>query len=387
MLPATVGPASSLDIRKKADKRILIIFFVFAILSIVLPFALSPWFEGATLADIVSRTLGGLSLSFILAGISSYLNYRKSGLIPRRRLLKWFALLSIAISIVFSVVTTLVIWAFPEEFVMPDVTSDPLDQHLVLVFVTLFVTLVPTFFLTLLSVMIFGFGIVGVMSALERRLTPYILKVISGSSGKPKPSIMERAVRWLFDIPDVLDTRNLGLEPGQPRNQVRLGDMKWPIAWQLFFGAILAVYVSFNPFLANRSSDDLLSIFSLLTTAAILIPLLILSWFIYQRIGARILGQAKDFTLFNGIRARLFQSYFAVGTLIVIIRISISRIDLEAFVIGFSTFMVVLLTVAVTTTFLYLNNFENGLAEDIVAEFRGKGPGAPPEPPSTPDHQ
>jgi hypothetical protein len=252
--------------------------------------------------------------------------------------------------------------------------------------VTLFVVMSVVFFLTALSLMLLGFGIVGVMSALERRLTPHILKAIVGSSGKTKLSIIERIVRWLFDIPDVLDTRGLSLDPASSRTQVRLVDMKWPIAWQLFFGAILAVYVSLNPFLSNSSQDDLLTIFSVLTTAAILIPLLILPWFIYLRIGAHIHGQVKDFTLYKGIRARLFQSYFAVGTLIIIVRLSISRTNAEAYVLGFSAFMSALLSVAVMSTFLYLNNFENDLAEDIVSDFRGEDSGNPSDPSSPADH-
>ncbi len=368
-LPAAAIQASNIDIRKKADKRILIIFFAFAILSLVLPIALSPLFKGATVTDILSRIFGGLTLSLFLAGFSSYFSYRKSGLTPRRKLLRWFFVISVAASIVLSAVAAIAIWYDPA---VTDVNSTPAEPLLPLIIVIVFVSLIPTLFLSLLSLMVLGFGIVGVMAAVERRLTPYILKVIAGSSGKPKHTIAEIAVRWLFDLPDVLDARSLRLDPDPPRTKVLPGDMRWPVGWQLFFGAILAVYVSFNPFLANRSPEDLLSIFSLLTSASVVIPFLILSWFIYLRVGARLHGQVKDFTLFKGIRARLFQSYFAVGTLIVLVRLSISKIEIGAFVSGFSLFMLTLLSIAIISSFVYMNNFENGLTEDIVSEFQGK---------------
>jgi hypothetical protein len=369
-LAAAPKTSDNADTRKKVDRRVLIIFSVFALLSLVLPISLSPFFEGATASDIASRTLSGLMLSFFLAGFSSFLNHRKSGLTPRKRLLTRFAAVSVVISLLVGVAIVFVIETNPGFIEMPDLGSGTLQDRIPLVVAYLFVTLTPVFFVSILFFMVLAFGIIGVMSAIERRVTPWILNMIASSGGKAKLSIPERILRWCFDIPDIVDARTLVLHPVAAKRAVARSDVLQGVGWQLFFGAILAVYASLNPFLSDRSPSSLLTIFSALTAAASIIPLLVLPWFIYRRLDARIKGLAKDFTLFNGVRARLFQSFVAVGTLVILVRLSITKIDLETYLTGFSSFMVMLFSSALMCTFVYLNNFENGLADDIATGFR-----------------
>jgi hypothetical protein len=273
-----------------------------------------------------------------------------------------------------SLATVLVIFIGIAGVYYPDLVQlDISAGELVLAGVAIVIASFAAFLFSCLLLYLTAIGAVGVLTATERLLTPWVMKEVSRLSGNKKLSLLDRATRWLFDIPDVLDTRTLSLSPAEPRTRVTASDLKAPVLWQLLFGFVMGIYISFNPFVSDRSPAALLSLFSLLTSASLLFPFLILPWFLLKKLGASISGQAKQFTLYNGLKSRMFQSYFAVGTIFILVRVSIQEIAIafELYVVAFATFMLVLLGSAILSTFVYLNYFENELAEDIAGELRG----------------
>lgn len=351
------------------DKRLLILFTALVLVSATGSTASYYYAEGASLTDLLSTFLGGLTASLMVVGIPSYLRNREYGLTPRRRILKWMAALSVVFTILLLLVVTL------GEVYAPDLVQldDGLAGGGVLMSIILAVVLFPVMMISLMAAYLVAFGAVGVMSAVQRLGVSGILRRTARLSGAERPSLVDRAVGWMFDIPEVVDTRTLSLRPSAPRSSVSLSDLKAPVLWQLLFGFVLGIYISFNPFVSDRSPAALLSLFSLLTAASVLFPLMILPWFLFSRLGAGMKGQAKPFTLYKGIRSRMFQSYFAFGTLFILLRVSFQEIAVafETYVAAFSVFMFSLLGSALLATFVYFNYFENRIAEDIVEELRG----------------
>ena len=385
--PAPAGRKAPLSSRLGADSGILWLFAVLAGISIIASAVLNLSAGGIDLYGFASSALGGLSASFTIVGVPAYFRHRERSLTPRRTVLRWVVAVSVVIAV------TLVIffaWAAvhaPELVMFDGDSTQALLLGMVLVVIALFIV---SFIMCIVSLLL-AFGIVGVLSALERRYTARALRQISRLSSSKGFSMADRAVKWLFNIPDILDTRTLSVCPQGPRRRVSLSDLKAPVLWQLIFGFVLGIYISFNPFFSDRSPDAILRLFSLLTSASILIPLIILPWFLFRRLGAGISGQTRQFTLFDGIRSRMFQSYFAIGTIVILVRLSIQEIAvaLEHFVFAFAAFMVTLLVSATVVTFVYLNYFENKLAEDIIEGLRGTEvqvnvPGGAEQPPPSP---
>ena len=325
--------------------------------------------EGVTTYELASSILGDLILSFLAVGVPVYLRHRKGGFITQRRILRNIAILSvIATTLMMSAIALASIYA-------PDaVEFDRLSvTELLVIGVSMSAALFATFIVIFYAVLVAVFGIVGVLVALERLLIPRMLVQVARLGRAEKPSLPDRAAKWLFNIPDVLDTRTLGLNPTEPRKRVLLSDLRAPVLWQLSFGFVLGIYVSFNPFLSDRSPAALLAMFSLLATASTLFPFLILPLLLFRRLGAGIAAQTKRFTLYDGIRSRIFRSYFAIGTIVIIVRLSIQEIavSLEVYAAAFAVFMGAVLASALLSTFVYLNYFENGVAEDVIEELRG----------------
>jgi len=358
------------DERLKVDRTILVIFCVFAAISLAAPSLALALVDDLTAFDAASRMLGGLTASFLLAGIYATRHYRKSNIVPMRKVVR-YAMRGSAAAMLITVAGFAAAMRFGSVIIdLPTLTA----AQLVFTGIVLAVTLTLSYFCIFMSGVITAFGIVGVVCALERRLTAWVLRRLVEFEGKESPPIVDRALIWLFDIPGVLDTRTLTISPTEPRRSIGWSDMKAPVAWQLFFGAVLAFYISFNPFLSDRSPAALVGIFSILSSAAVLIPMVILPWFVFRKLGAKIKGQAKEFSLFNGIRARVMQSYLAIGTIVVLVRVSISRIAIDTFLMGFASFALLLLVVSVLSTFVYLSYFENDLVEDIASDFGQRAP-------------
>ena len=362
------GTKDTSSARRRFERKILNLFAVLAAISIGIPVSLYLFAEEETTYELASSALGILTFSFLVVGLPVYVRYRKSSLTPPRRILRSIAIISVAMTAVSMVGVALASIYAPDVVEFEKLSAG----ELILIGAFMATTLFITYILTCYAALVAAFGIVGVMVALERLMTPWILGQILRLSGTKKPSLLGRAIRWLFDTPDVLDTGTLSLNPTEPRKSVLLSDLRAPVLWQLIFGLVLGIYISFNPFVSDRSPSALLSMFSLLATASILFPFLILPWFIFSRLGASIMGQTKPFTLYNGIRSRVFRSYFAVGTIVIIIRLSIQEIAVafETYVAAFAVFMGAVLVSALLSTFVYLNYFENDLAEDVIEGAR-----------------
>jgi hypothetical protein len=359
----------SYSARRSFDRRILILFAVMLGISIGIPTSLELFAEEGTVDNLVSSILGLLILSFTAVGVPVFVRYRRSSLTPRKRILRWIVILSIVMTAVSMVATALGTVYAPDVVEFEILSAGELLLMGAFMAATLFITFVITCYVALMAI----FGTIGILSALERLMTPWVLTQVVLLSGVKKPSLQNRTIRWLFDIPDVLDTKTLSLNPTEPRTRVLMSDLRAPVLWQLIFGFVLGIYISFNPFISDRSPEALLGIFSLLASASTLFPFLILPWFLFRRIGVGIEGQTKQFTLYNGVRSRVFRSYFAVGTIIILIRLSIQEIAVafETYVIAFSAFMAAVLASALLSTFVYLNYFENCLADDVIEGLRG----------------
>lgn len=353
--------------RLKSDRKLLRIFFILlVVLTAMVTLAYVALHVGPP-DQLVGTLLAGITVSFLISGILSYFKYRGSSLIPGKQITGWILRVDLFLSLV-STASVFIAFHFFSFPLGPEPFTSSTQEAVAAV--AAFIGLFVGFLATILAEVAIAFGAIGVMSAVERRLAPGILLEITRLEDKKKLTTTDYVIRWLFAIPDIIDTRLLDVHPAPRRPFVKWRDMFRPLEWQLLFGAIFALYISLNPFIAGRNGNTLAAVFSVMTNGAVLIPVVILPWFALHRLGAGIGGAKKEFTLFNGIRSRLLQTFFAVGTLLLLARVLISGTDIGAFIIGFSSFMATLLLLSLLCTFVYLNYFENDLVDDISTEFR-----------------
>jgi hypothetical protein len=380
-LPEPRSAADPGDLRLKSDKIVLITFAAIASIVLVVALGTYAFVSEASAFTVMGGFFGGLAVAFVFAGIPAYRHHARSSLTPQKTIRFRIVLVSAAAAVLLTAATAVAYVYWPEDVMLPEIEAG----EIVLIGVILLLVFFLMFICICYAALVLAFGAVGVMTAVERRLTPWILDVITQSGDKKKLTMVERALRWLFDVPYVLDTKTLSMKEHVQKTELVWKEMGLPVALQLFFGLVLGIYVSLNPFISDRSPEALVAIFSMLSNAALVIPVIVLPWFIFRRLGVSIKGQTREFTLYNGIKARVFQSYFAVGTIVIIVRLSISEISVTDYIAGFASFMIMLFLTSVLCTFVYFNYFENALAEDISREYgrraRKRVPERPPETP------
>lgn len=364
-----MNDATELKDWKRSDRRILWLFSVLMLLELsgVVAYGIFDW--PANLIDLVDNFLGGLIFVFFATGILALKYHHGRGLIPMRTVLKRFAQISLAASPILTVVLILII-----------ISESSIDiPQLIIASVAIFAAMFLAVFLALLLILIMGFGIVGVMTVLERRFTPDILvdigeitpRTMSSVEGGKK-NVIYPILRWLYDIPDVLDTGSLSITDCAPRRVFPWRAFRTALVWEVVFSAILAVYISLNPFFLGGadSTQQFTTLFSISSSLSFFIPILILPWFLYRRLSARIKGPVKDFKLYNGLKSRMTQILATVGTLIVFVRFSLVSVDFATVAGTFASYYLFFVIGAMIITFTYFNYFDDDLAASVGAECR-----------------
>jgi hypothetical protein len=311
-----------------------------------------------------SSVMAGFATAIYVVGILEYKRYRRNGRLPRKRSFKLMLLAATVLWAILLVIVAVAL-AYPgEDFIVDRPIQSLGIGAAAIVAVALYIA---SLFSVALMVLL-AFGAVGLVSAVTRRFTPLLLAAIRGISGKQSPRWKDRALAWVFGIPDTIDTRTLRVTALPSQDSFPRRAFTQAVLWELVLGIILAVYVAFNPLLTSGSSESI-RLLGTLQTAAIVVPLVMIPWFVYTSVDATIKGATKDFRLYDGIKARIFRSYIAVGTLVVFVRMSLTTTDLGAYALDLVGYVSALLAAATLFTFVYYNYFDREMTVDIIAVY------------------
>lgn len=140
------------------------------------------------------------------------------------------------------------------------------------------------------------------------------------------------------------------------------------VVWELFFALLLASFISLSPLLMELL--DLDQLFVLLSTTSYFVPMLIIPWFIYLGMRARIQGVIRDFHLYDGVRSRLFQTVRTIGTALVFVRPALEEVNAVDLAFRFAGFFITFLVISIMFTFIYFNYFDDELAADVREGYR-----------------
>lgn len=355
---------------KKSDWRILKLFFISLIILSFLVLIVNIYLE-ADLNQIYSSLYLSLAVTFIITGILALHYYSKEGIISTKKIFKWAVITAVITAPVFTTILflyTLSTTTDPNLYLWSNAAYAALIGLYFGMFFVVFIA-----FIVLLFV---GFGMIGILSALEKGIAPEILLHVSritphlSDSAKKKDLkayIGYSVVRWLFVIPDALDTKTLVINQVIPKKQFPWPILKKALIWQILLGIIVIIYISLNPFFLEVSSFQ--SLFSIAQNISFAIPFIILPWFVFLRLNAKIKGPVKDFQLYSGVTYRMYRTFITLGTLIIIIRLALKNVNLRDVIIAFPIYYLFFIVAILFITFVYFNYFENDLAKDVADRF------------------
>lgn len=354
----------------KPDKKVLKFFFI--LLAILFPLGIIiNLYIKASSGQILSSFYSILLVIFFVTGILVFYYYHKNGIIPTKKIFKWFAIIAAVSTPVFT------------AFLFLDILSKSNDPNLYLwsnvsyiVVIGLYVGMFLAVFLSFIIFIFFSFGMIGILSALERGIIPEILHHVSKITSNITHSEKKKdrktflgyyVLRWLFIIPDVLNTKTLTIHYRKPSKQFPWSTLKKAMMWQLLLGVVVIIYISLNPFFLESISFQ--NLFTLATNITLFIPLIILPWFIFLELDARIKGPVKDFQLYSGIAYRMYRTFVTLGTIIIIIRLALKNVNPREVMMALPIYYVFFIIIVFFLTFIYFNYFEKDLAKDIANRY------------------
>ena len=357
---------------ERPDRRILIFFFFWLviILTPIIVTSIPSWKEDPV--SLIIYILSGWVFTFSMTGILVFVYYYKRAIIPTRTILSWFTIFAF----IFSAVASVVIYLLAQMRYFGSSTVSLFDLPLSVY--NMLGNFFVLFLFTLLAQVMYmstTFGLVWMLAVLERSTISDTLVDITKITSNTSDSMLNKltrgrylALQWLFNIPDVLDTRLLTINRDEPKKRFQWKVFKTAFLWVSFLGFILTILmVHYGKSLAQISIENVFAIGGFIS---MMIPILILSWFIFLRLDARIKGPIKDFKLFNGLKSRVTQAIVTFGTLVIFIRLVLEKTDLQQLFWSFINFYPIFLVSATISAFIYFNYFENDLARNIANRYR-----------------
>ncbi|MDD1747503.1 MAG: hypothetical protein LUQ16_07055 [Methanomassiliicoccales archaeon] len=350
---------------RRLDRRLSRFFIILLVLNMIIVAIVAVSSRDLFAAGVVFAAL--IMGTFFLIGLVAWVRLGDHGIILTKRMFQFFLLTSILGAIIF----TLVFFyseGGPVYIGFPGIGGeyDPY-QNLFAAGVILFALSISLWGVQL-AVICIAFGTIWFAGLVMRRLMPGILKGVRIASFTKRDNLRTKLMLWLMDIPDMLDLSQLKVEV-EPYN------VKFPwdrffhaVFWEIFLGTIMAIYVSLNPLLLE--SLELVQVFSVLGSISMIIPIIIIPWFSLLVLRARIPGITKDFQLFRGIRSRILQTFVALGTIVIFIRLALREHDPATIFGSFLSYYILLGLFSVYFAFVYFNFFEIDLARETERRYQ-----------------
>jgi hypothetical protein len=349
---------------RRLDRRLTRFFLVFVTLVIIIVLIVAVASQDLFAAGVVLAAL--INGVFFLVGLVAWIRLGDHGIIPTKRMFQFLLLTSIFGAFLFSLVTFF--YGVGSIYIgAPGAGGEVSPHQNVYAAVIIFVAMAFSLWGVQLAVICEGFGIIWFAGLVIRRLMPGVLKGVRLATFTRKDNGRTKLMLWLMDIPDMLDLSKLKVEAEPPKVKFPWNRFYHAIFWQIFLGTILAIYVSLNPILLE--SMDIVQVFSVLSSISMIIPVIIIPWFALLALRARIPGITKEFELFRGIRSRILQTFVALGTIVVFIRLALQQHDAGIIFGSFAGYYALLGLFSVYFAFVYFNFFESDLAKETEERY------------------
>ncbi|MDD2626905.1 MAG: hypothetical protein PHI87_05085, partial [Candidatus Methanomethylophilus sp.] len=224
--------------------------------------------------------------------------------------------------------------------------------------------LVSIYVLTFVVVMV-SYGVLAVVVAYFRSNYHRILYSLES----PKDGRLKRVATRLFNVPSIIDVTEVTIDPEVDDGHFNKRLFKNLALAQIIVGLTLSSYIFLNPvFLQTIPFDRMLTFMALVSLflCAIIVPCSIL-----RSLGAEAHSAApRPYVLWLGMRNRLYQAYFILAITMTLLGISVfTGMDVLRIAITYAGYLVFLVLMSLTVSFIYVNTFYVSFKNGIVRNF------------------
>jgi hypothetical protein len=234
-----------------------------------------------------------------------------------------------------------------------------------------FFDLMLSIMLILLVTNLVAIAVISVIVGYFRSYLYRILRFIEKS--KDTDSKKKRFTYKFFYIPDIIDVQSVELEP-EADDTTFNKSLFVSVSIALFsLGMAICSYMFLNPVLLQTiPSEEMLviAVFISMFISALVIP-----WSIMKSVGAYVNSQARPYYLWKGLKSRLYQGFFAVAFIIMIVLMSAYLgMDFSRIMYTYIGYAIFMLIISVFTSYIYVNHYYVGFKNGIISSFyKSKG--------------
>ncbi len=348
-----------------------VMFAVFVILQVILDFLVWEIFElsfWVFVLGIFRSLIFAYAITSFILGIVFVWRFKGEGIVPIRDILKTMGQVALVVALFFTL-----LFAADLSGVLETGLYDASDGNGPEITAARGLAMAVGFFaltfggtlLAMLAVLVGGFGIIGMIFVFLVGGTPKLIEKLEGITRKEDTE--SKLIMWFFGIPAALDTDVLLVDEPAPETRFPWTRFRTAVLWQVAFGIILAIYVSLNPWLLREFSMG--ELFRFMSSAFVVLPFLVLPWFIHMRLSARYKGVSKDFYFYKAFKDRFTGLIIASGTLMIFLKFAYETSSIEEILAAFSSYIFIMVLCIIAFTFIYFNFFENPLAKEAYLRY------------------
>ncbi len=233
----------------------------------------------------------------------------------------------------------------------------------------LWFTGIPVTLIFLLLFLIIGAsGVVALVDALQRVIFYHVLRTIEYVNVKKKLTFKDRAIAFLFNVPEDMDTRNITMDYELSRTKIPWKEVGNSISLGLMVGMFIWIYLSMNPTFMELNAVG--SIPLMMFTLILYIPIIVMPWSIFRSLNVRIETKYRDFKVYNGIKATLQRMAVPIVAALFYVLVAINTSDIQtvAYFIVLSAVMIVVILALVSVLYYWV--FESPIINDIVSKWK-----------------
>lgn len=217
-------------------------------------------------------------------------------------------------------------------------------------------------------ILVGSFGVVSVVSAVQRLVFFRIVSVIRSINLKEDMNLTEKIIAFMFNIPSDLDTRNLDMNTNLCRASIPWKEIRETTGMSLMIATFIWMYFSMSPTFSTISSFSNIPLY--VFAIILYVPVIVMPWSIFYALDVRVKTRFRSFKLYDGIKGTIKRIMLPVFAALAYVLIAFRNNDPMTVLtfIGTSILMIILVTVCTST--IYYTYFENKLVDDIVPKWK-----------------
>ncbi|UAL07055.1 MAG: hypothetical protein KRP56_04185 [Candidatus Methanogranum gryphiswaldense] len=229
-----------------------------------------------------------------------------------------------------------------------------------------FISITVAVYSIFIAIYLVSIGVISVMVGYFRSYLYRIFRYIETS--KKDDSKKKRFTYGMFRIPDIIDVEEVDLDPQMDDDKFNK-ELFFNVFMSLFLlGIVICSYIFLNPFfLTEMPLDEMLVIAVMLS---LFLSTLVIPWSIMKSVGAYVKSQARPYYLWKGMKSRLYQGFFAITFIMMILMLSAYLgMDFSRILVTYIGYVLFMGLISAFTSYIYVNHFYTGFKNGIVTSY------------------